>query len=149
MSAAQAWIDAPVAKLPGLFLAELGRVLPATRTAVVRDFFVTRERSATFRPAPGSAAHRLPTRTPATESGLVLAGAWTDTGWPATMEGAVRSGVAAASVLAELSNPARPDGGMGSTPSRLTRHDGSDQSHTHSTANERAGHVETAEEALA
>jgi uncharacterized protein with NAD-binding domain and iron-sulfur cluster len=28
--------------------------------------------------------------------GLVLAGAWTDTGWPATMEGAVRSGQAAA-----------------------------------------------------
>ena len=149
VSAAQAWIDEPVAKLREVFLAELGRVLPATRTAIVRDFFVTRERSATFRPVPGSAAHRLPTRTPATESGLVLAGAWTDTGWPATMEGAVRSGVAAASVLAELCNPARPAGGMGSTPSRLTRHDGSDRSHTHSTANERAGHVETAEEALA
>jgi monoamine oxidase len=28
--------------------------------------------------------------------GLYVAGAWTDTGWPATMEGAVRSGLAAA-----------------------------------------------------
>jgi monoamine oxidase len=35
----------------------------------------------------------------------VLAGAWTDTGWPATMEGAVRSGHTAASLL--LSQPAR------------------------------------------
>jgi monoamine oxidase len=33
--------------------------------------------------------------------GLFLAGAWTDTGWPATMEGAVRSGRAAAHELLE------------------------------------------------
>jgi monoamine oxidase len=46
---------------------------------------------------PGSAALRPgpPTRAP----GIFLAGAWTDTGWPATMEGAVRSGHAAASAL--------------------------------------------------
>jgi monoamine oxidase len=31
-------------------------------------------------------------------NGLALAGAWTDTGWPATMEGAVRSGHSAAEV---------------------------------------------------
>ncbi|MDQ1541750.1 MAG: hypothetical protein QOH29_2476, partial [Actinomycetota bacterium] len=42
---------------------------------------------------PGSAARRLPTTTGA--PGLFIAGAWTDTGWPATMEGAVRSGLAA------------------------------------------------------
>jgi squalene-associated FAD-dependent desaturase len=97
VSAADAWIDQPVTRLRDLFLAELGRVLPATRDAVVRDFFVTRERAATFRPTPGSAARRLPTTTAL--PGLVIAGAWSDTGWPATMEGAVRSGLAAAHAL--------------------------------------------------
>ncbi|MDQ3906444.1 MAG: FAD-dependent oxidoreductase, partial [Actinomycetota bacterium] len=72
-------------------------LLPRMRAAVVRDFFVTRERHATFRPAPGSAALR-PAPTTATP-GLFLAGAYTATGWPATMEGAVRSGEAAATAL--------------------------------------------------
>ena len=54
---------------------------------------MTREHAATFRAAPGArACARAATGVP----GLVLAGAWTDTGWPATMEGAVRSGHAAA-----------------------------------------------------
>jgi len=99
VSAADAWIDQPVAQLRELFLPELERVLPAASGAVVRDFFVTREREATFRPVPGSAARRLPTKT--TAPGLVVAGAWTATGWPATMESAVRSGVAAAHALEE------------------------------------------------
>jgi hydroxysqualene dehydroxylase len=99
VSAADAWIDQPVAALRDEFMPELLRVLPGARDAVVRDFFVTREREATFRPVPGSAARRLPTTTNA--PGLVVAGAWTATGWPATMESAVRSGVAAAHALQE------------------------------------------------
>jgi uncharacterized protein with NAD-binding domain and iron-sulfur cluster len=51
---------------------------------------------ATFRAAPGARAIRPGARTAV--EGLALAGAWTDTGWPATMEGAVRSGHAAAKV---------------------------------------------------
>jgi squalene-associated FAD-dependent desaturase len=97
VSAADAWIDEPVARLREVFLPELTRVLPATRDAVVRDFFVTREREATFRPVPGSAARRLPASTHA--SGFVVAGAWTGTGWPATMEGAVRSANSALAAL--------------------------------------------------
>ncbi|MFD6415493.1 hydroxysqualene dehydroxylase HpnE [Streptomyces sp. NPDC060194] len=94
-SAAQDEIDAPVAELRARYLPELERLLPAARTAGVRDFFVTRERTATFAPAPGTGRLRpgAATRAP----GLLLAGAWTATGWPATMEGAVRSGLAAAS----------------------------------------------------
>jgi squalene-associated FAD-dependent desaturase len=90
-SAAQDEIDLPVADLRERYLPELERVLPATRGAGVRDFFVTRERTATFAPTPGVAALRPGpgTRAP----GLYLAGAWTATGWPATMEGAVRSGL--------------------------------------------------------
>ncbi|QXJ26368.1 FAD-dependent oxidoreductase [Actinomadura graeca] len=94
LSAADRWIDVPTAELRARFLPELRRLLPGARPAVVRDFFVTRERRATFRQRPGSGAARpaAATRTP----GLLLAGAWTDTGWPDTMEGAVRSGLTAA-----------------------------------------------------
>jgi hydroxysqualene dehydroxylase len=97
VSAADAWIEQPVARLREVFLPELARVVPATGQAVVRDFFVTREREATFRPVPGSAARRLPASTAA--AGFAVAGAWTDTGWPATMEGAVRSANAALRAL--------------------------------------------------
>jgi squalene-associated FAD-dependent desaturase len=110
VSAADAWIDEPVARLRDVFLPELAKILPMSRDAVVRDFFVTRERTATFRPVPGSSRYRLPART--NLPGLAVAGAWTDTGWPATMEGAVRSGLAAAAAL-----------GMCSPESPLTRHD--------------------------
>ncbi|MFD7878421.1 hydroxysqualene dehydroxylase HpnE, partial [Streptomyces sp. NPDC059766] len=88
-SAAQDEIDTPVATLRERYLPELERLLPGTRAAVVRDFFVTRERTATFAPAPGVGRLRPGARTRA--PGLYLAGAWTATGWPATMESAVRS----------------------------------------------------------
>jgi squalene-associated FAD-dependent desaturase len=80
----------------------LGRLLPAVRNARLVDSVVTKERKATFRARPGSAGLRplAATRRP----GLVLAGAWTATGWPATMEGAVRSGVAAARALPSSSS---------------------------------------------
>ncbi|MFE4395916.1 MULTISPECIES: hydroxysqualene dehydroxylase HpnE [Streptomycetaceae] len=93
-SAAQDEIDLPVAELRGRYLPELGRLLPAAAQAEVLDFFVTRERTATFDPAPGNGALRPSARTEV--PGLLLAGSWTATGWPATMEGAVRSGHAAA-----------------------------------------------------
>ena len=72
----------------------LAELFPAARDARVSEFFVTRERRATFRQGPGSGALRPQAATAL--PGLVLAGAWTDTGWPDTMEGAVRSGLAAA-----------------------------------------------------
>ncbi|WP_251020849.1 hydroxysqualene dehydroxylase HpnE [Streptomyces sp. ISL-98] len=93
-SAAQDEIDAPVAELRARYLPELERLLPAARGAVVRDFFVTRERTATFAPTPGVGRLRPGART--NVPGLYLAGAWTATGWPATMESAVRSGISAA-----------------------------------------------------
>ncbi|MEW1724608.1 hydroxysqualene dehydroxylase HpnE [Streptomyces sp. NPDC093109] len=87
-------IDAPVSELRARYLPELERLLPPVRDAEVRDFFVTRERTATFAPTPGVDRLRPAARTRA--PGLFLAGAWTATGWPATMEGAVRSGFSAA-----------------------------------------------------
>ncbi|MFF1649407.1 hydroxysqualene dehydroxylase HpnE [Streptomyces sp. NPDC058240] len=93
-SAADEEIDLPVAELRTRYLPELERLLPAARGAGIRDFFVTRERTATFAPAPGVGRLRPGARTRV--PGLCLAGAWTATGWPATMEGAVRSGFSAA-----------------------------------------------------
>ncbi len=72
----------------------LAELFPRAREARVERFIVTREHSATFRAVPGAAALRPGARTRV--NGLVLAGAWTATGWPATMEGAVRSGERAA-----------------------------------------------------
>ncbi|MGI8752432.1 MAG: hydroxysqualene dehydroxylase HpnE [Acidimicrobiales bacterium] len=69
---------------------ELPRILPAATGARLTGSLVTKERSATFRAVPGTGRLRSPARTRI--PGLWLAGAWTDTGWPATMEGACRSG---------------------------------------------------------
>ncbi|MEV5430414.1 hydroxysqualene dehydroxylase HpnE [Streptomyces sp. NPDC052701] len=103
-SAAREEIDAPVSVLRERYLPELERLLPLTRGAAVKDFFVTRERTATFAPAPGVGRLRPGARTKA--PGLYLAGAWTATGWPATMESAVRSGVGAAdAALSALGRP--------------------------------------------
>ena len=97
LSAADEYIDVPTATLREQFVPALARLFPAAARTEITDFFVTRERRATFRQAPGCAGLRPGTATPA--PGLVLAGAWTDTGWPDTMEGAVRSGHNAADQL--------------------------------------------------
>lgn len=87
--------------------AALAELFPRARQATVVDAVVTRERQATFRGVPGSRRLRPPPAT-AVQS-CFLAGAWTDTGWPATMEGAVRSGNAAADLaLASVGNVRRP-----------------------------------------
>jgi squalene-associated FAD-dependent desaturase len=94
LSAADAELNMTGDELRARFLPALAALLPAARDASVESFFVTREHAATFRAAPGARALRPSPRTAI--PGLVLAGTWTDTGWPATMEGAVRSGHTAA-----------------------------------------------------
>ena len=94
LSGAVAYAQVPTDALREQFVAELARVFPQAREARVRGFYVTREHQATFRQAPGSLARRPGPGTALPN--VVLAGAWTDTGWPATMEGAVRSGNRAA-----------------------------------------------------
>jgi squalene-associated FAD-dependent desaturase len=94
LSGAQTDIGEPLATLRERYVPALERLLPAARTAEVLDFTATREPRATFRAVPGTARLRPGPRTAL--PGLYLAGAWTNTGWPATMESAVRSGVAAA-----------------------------------------------------
>lgn len=76
------------------YLGALSELFPGAREANVLLFAISREHAATFAALPGVAAKRPGPQTAV--EGLVLAGAWTDTGWPATLEGAVRSGHAAA-----------------------------------------------------
>jgi hydroxysqualene dehydroxylase len=94
ISAADSFLGTRPDDLAPQVVASLRTLLPAARRANVLSTFVTREHHATFRASPGSAVHRAATRTRL--PGLVMAGAWTATGWPPTMEGAVRSGVSAA-----------------------------------------------------
>jgi hydroxysqualene dehydroxylase len=107
LSAADEYLPMRRDELVATFTTELARLLPAARDANVVTAMVTREVAATFRGGPGTAALRPGplTRLP----GVFLAGAWTDTGWPATMEGAVRSGNAAAAAAFRhlAANPAR------------------------------------------
>jgi zeta-carotene desaturase len=80
-----------------LAVRELAEFLPLVRDAKLTKATVVKEIHATFAPAPGSDAFRAPHHT--AWPGLFVAGDWTATGWPATMEGAVRSGYGAAEAL--------------------------------------------------
>jgi hydroxysqualene dehydroxylase len=76
------------------YLEAMGELCPRARGAIVRSVHVSREHAATFAARPCTESLRPGPRT--SVAGLVMAGAWTDTGWPATLEGAVLSGHAAA-----------------------------------------------------
>lgn len=94
VSGADGWIDRRTDEIREAFVPALEALFPAACDARLVSFFVTRERDATFRQAPRTKALRPGPRTRFDR--VFVAGAWTDTGWPATMEGAVRSGLAAA-----------------------------------------------------
>jgi len=76
---------------------DLRAAFPAARAAQLIDSRLVTDPHAVFSVRPGVASSRLPAPTPF--AGLYLAGDWTNTGWPATMEGAVRSGCLAADAL--------------------------------------------------
>lgn len=97
LSAADDTIDKPADELLGRYRSALAELFPAASATQVLDNFVTREPNATFRQQAGTGALRPPTAT--RWPGLALAGAWTGTGWPDTLEGAVRSGTTAAQYL--------------------------------------------------
>ena len=82
-------------------IAELQRFLPRMRTANIVKTGVLKEARATFSVLPGLDAFRPAQQT--SSPGLFVAGDWTRTDWPSTMEGAVRSGrLAAGAVTASL-----------------------------------------------
>ncbi|MFZ0178253.1 MAG: hydroxysqualene dehydroxylase HpnE [Candidatus Dormiibacterota bacterium] len=95
LSAADDLVQRPERELVELGRTELAAVLPQAARARLLRGAATRDPDATFIPAPGV---RRPGPTTVL-SNLVIAGAWTDTGWPATIESAVRSGRTAALTL--------------------------------------------------
>jgi hydroxysqualene dehydroxylase len=95
LSGAHEHIHKESRELAALALQELQELLPEARTARLIHSFVLKERWATFSPAVDSLAVRPPAVSPI--RGLYLAGDWTQTGLPATIESAVQSGFAAAS----------------------------------------------------
>ena len=98
ISGARAEVTRSKATLIEEISAELGQLFPRARGAGIERTVCVKEPDATFAAAPDQARKRVGTRTPL--DGIVLAGAWTNTGWPATMEGAVRSGMRAARAAA-------------------------------------------------
>jgi phytoene dehydrogenase-like protein len=96
-SSASEWIDQTDEQIVAELSSALRELLPAARDAELVDSLVLRHRHATFVPAPGSHELRPKSRTPI--PGLYLAGDWTATGWPSTIESAVLSGIYAAAAL--------------------------------------------------
>jgi zeta-carotene desaturase len=98
VSSSKTLIDKSRSEIVDLALAEVREFFPAAREANLVKSAVIKEVNATYSPRPGIDAHR-PTAATAWPR-VFLAGDWTATGWPATMEGAVRSGYLAAEALA-------------------------------------------------
>ena len=111
LSAADEYLSWSPAELIEHMTAEVAKLFPKARGKQPRDTMVTREVSATFRGVPGTASLRPPAET--NHPGLFVAGAWTDTGWPATMEGAVRSGITAADLALRYAGAADAAGSAG------------------------------------
>ena len=104
VSISAAWKEASMTReeLRTLAETELARILPLSAKARITRFVSVKQPMATFRCAPGVQATR-PAQLTAVP-GLFLAGDWTQTGWPATMESAVRSGVLAADEVSSYLN---------------------------------------------
>lgn len=101
ISASRNVLQQPSETICDRVLAELASVWPVAREAQLRHWRLVTEHRAVFSVTPGSDALRPAQQSPV--ENLQFAGDWTQTGWPATMEGAVRSGfLAAENVLTQL-----------------------------------------------
>jgi uncharacterized protein with NAD-binding domain and iron-sulfur cluster len=101
ISAARQWVDVPKDIMAKQFEQQVRSMLPLAREAKLERCQIVIEKRATFSPLPGVDRFR-PAQAPsgaAAISNLFLAGDYTKTGWPATMEGAVRSGYLAAEAI--------------------------------------------------
>jgi zeta-carotene desaturase len=97
LSGAHEHVSRSKEELLAIALRELSEMLPAVRKTKLLHSLIIKERFATFSPSPEAEPLRPPARTPI--QGLFLAGDWTATGLPATIEGAVQSGYTAAREL--------------------------------------------------
>ncbi len=100
VSSSKALVEKSRADIIEMALAELREFFPAARTATLLKSAVIKEVHATYSPRPGVDSFRP--RPETVWPRVFLAGDWTATGWPATMEGAVRSGYVAAQCVARV-----------------------------------------------
>ena len=109
ISAARDWVGRPKDDVLAAFEKQLVAALPGATGATLLRGTVVVEKRATFAAVPGVDRDRPQQAPPGRRAaGLYLAGDYTKTGWPATMEGAVRSGyLAAQAVLAAAGTPAK------------------------------------------
>ncbi len=105
VSASRSLETMPRAEVIALAHRELAEFFPAAREAQLEKAHVVKEVRATFSARPGLESRRPVSRTAVRN--LFLAGDWTRSGWPATMEGAVRSGYLAAEAVAEAAGAPR------------------------------------------
>ena len=99
VSSSKALVEKPRGEIIEMAVRELGEFFPAAREAKLVKATVIKEVHATYSALPGADAYRPPAATGWPR--VFLAGDWTRTGWPATMEGAVRSGYLAAEAVAQ------------------------------------------------
>ncbi|HYZ82768.1 MAG TPA: hydroxysqualene dehydroxylase HpnE [Bryobacteraceae bacterium] len=97
VSASRSLVPKGRGEVVDLALAELSEFLPSVSKAKLTKAHVVKELRATFSARPGLEAERPGNRTQ--WPNVFLAGDWTRSGWPATMEGAVRSGYLAAEAI--------------------------------------------------
>jgi zeta-carotene desaturase len=97
ISAAAKYVTLEKNRIVNIAVEDLKHVMPQVDAAKVIHSLVIKEKRATFSPRPGIEAFRPSTRT--SFSNFYLAGDWTDTGYPATIEGSVISGKKAAMAL--------------------------------------------------
>ena len=97
LSAAFDYVNQPKQAVQQMCMKAMTDAFPKAKSARVTRSLVVKQEKATFRCLPGSERFRPAAQTPV--QNLFLAGDWTDTGWPSTMEGAVRSGVTAAQAV--------------------------------------------------
>jgi len=100
ISGAASLVDVDSSELVKSALKELTAAFPPARNAELVHSLVVKEKRATFSPHPYVEAHRPSSKTEF--ENLFLAGDWTDTGYPATIEGAVLSGRKAAEGVARI-----------------------------------------------
>ena len=103
-SAANEYMALPTAELEALAWREVQAFVAPMRDAKLIRSAVTRNPEATWLPHVGSARTATATANPS----IAIAGGWTDTGWPDTMESAVRSGIEAARCLGGAASYAEP-----------------------------------------
>lgn len=97
ISGAQEYVNMSSEQLLNMALTELKKFLPEAGSAKLLYSRIIKERAATFIPSPGIQKYRPSQETPIRN--LFLAGDWTDTGLPATIEGAVISGYKCAEMI--------------------------------------------------